>query len=70
MLLLYDKGSKKYFFVTYLAVFLKKIQNFGLTKEKKRTFMSFGVCVGSYFPLNSQFEEIRPVLEWLKLKKP
>ena len=30
--------------------------------------MSFSGCMESYFPLNSQFEQIRPVLGWFKLK--
>jgi len=34
MLLLYDMGRKLYFFVIYLVIFLRKMQNFGLANKK------------------------------------
>jgi 3-deoxy-D-manno-octulosonic-acid transferase len=70
MLLTYNIGVRLYFCFIYVASFFNKKAKLWLLERKNVTYKKFAGCTWFHFASLGEFEQGRPLLEYLRKKRP
>lgn len=70
MLLIYNIGVRLYFFAIYLASFINKKAKLWINGRKNTLYAKDGKSVWFHFASLGEFEQGRPVLEYIRKTHP